>query len=202
MAHPTSAPFARHSGLPDYPQRHPLSPPETTADSPATAIATPATVPSHLASRNALDHEELAARLSDSPSARFRRVSTLTYNAPTVRDNRERTLQSRPPKPLVIVIPPPTILHEHGQFGHTLSQGPLHRLSQGILMPLFPTIYGQLTAIAREFNFPSTSGLCIYYHFSDGGYVSTPRVSDESWPFISSHVFEERSAVSPPRPPD
>lgn len=62
-------------------------------------------------------------------------------------------------------------------------------------------MYGQLTAIAREFNFPSTSGLCIYYHFSDNGLTSTPRVSDESWQLIWSHVFDERSVVSPPRPP-
>ncbi|KAF7432966.1 hypothetical protein PC9H_004910 [Pleurotus ostreatus] len=195
MAHMAAAHF-------EYPQRHPLSPPETNADSPGTtAMPTPLTQHVPLPSRSVGDPEELGAKLSESPTSRFRRVSTLAYHNSPLRDNRDRSSISRPSKPLIIVIPPQALLHECGQLGHTLSQGPPHRLSHGILMPLFPTMYGQLTAIAREFNFPSTSGLCIYYHFSDNGLTSTPRVSDESWQLIWSHVFDERSVVSSPRPP-
>lgn len=40
----------------------------------------------------------------------------------------------------VVVIPPSRLIQEHGQLGHTLSSGPPHRLSQGIIMPLFPTV--------------------------------------------------------------
>ncbi|KAF4602003.1 hypothetical protein EYR40_005204 [Pleurotus pulmonarius] len=195
MAHMAAAHF-------EYPQRHPLSPPETNVDSlGTTAMPTPLTQHVPLPSRSVGDPEELGAKLSESPTSRFRRVSTLAYHNSPLRDNRERSSISRTSKPLIIVIPPQALLHECGQLGHTLSQGPPHRLSHGILMPLFPTMYGQLAAIAREFNFPSTSGLCIYYHFSDNGLTSTPRVSDESWQFIWSHVFDERSVVSPPRPP-
>lgn len=47
-----------------------------------------------------------------------------------------------------------------------------------------------MTAIAREFNFPSTTGLCLYPHFVENGITMTPRISDESWPLIWAHVFE------------
>lgn len=42
-------------------------------------------------------------------------------------------------------------------------------------------MYGQLTAIAREFNFPSTAGVCLYLHHVDNGVSYTPRISDEVW---------------------
>jgi hypothetical protein len=51
-------------------------------------------------------------------------------------------------------------------------------------------MYGQLTAIAREFNFPTITGLCLYLHFSDNGISTTPRLSDESWTSLWGHLFE------------
>lgn len=45
-------------------------------------------------------------------------------------------------------------------------------------------MYAQLTAIAREFNFPSTLGLCLYLQISDSGITATPRISDDSWQFL------------------
>jgi hypothetical protein len=54
-------------------------------------------------------------------------------------------------------------------------------------------MYGQLTAIAREFNFPSPVGLCIYLRIVEQGFTMTPRVSDESWPALWGHLFEARS---------
>ncbi|GAW05370.1 salivary gland secretion 1 [Lentinula edodes] len=59
-----------------------------------------------------------------------------------------------------------------------------------MLLPLFPTMYGQLSAIAREFNFPSTTGICLYFHFTENGITATPRISDESWQMIWSNVFD------------
>lgn len=58
---------------------------------------------------------------------------------------------------------------------------------------------GQLGAIAREYNFPSISGLCIYLHTDYGGVSITPRVSDDSWPLLWSHLFDPRTP-SPPLP--
>lgn len=128
----------------------------------------------------------------ETPGARNRKVSSLAYHSSGFRESRERTSQ-RNFKSFVVVIPPPSLLQEHGQLGHTLSLGPRHRLSQGLLMPLFPTLYGQLTAIAREFNFPSTTGLCIYLHYSSEGIILTPRVSDETWGLLWNHLFDGTS---------
>lgn len=74
---------------------------------------------------------------TDSPGARFRKVSTLAYRSSGLREPRER---SRSSKSFVVVIPPTSVSQGHAQFGHTLSSGPSHRLSHGILMPLFPTV--------------------------------------------------------------
>jgi hypothetical protein len=59
-------------------------------------------------------------------------------------------------------------------------------------------MYGQLMAIAREFNFPSTAGLCLYLHITDNGITMTPRISDESWPFLWSHVLDGSVPASGP----
>lgn len=51
-------------------------------------------------------------------------------------------------------------------------------------------MFGQLTAIAREFGFPSTSGICLYFHYVEGDIVSIPRITDESWPVLWSHFSD------------
>ncbi|KAH9077205.1 hypothetical protein EDB83DRAFT_2671856 [Lactarius deliciosus] len=129
-----------------------------------------------------------------SASAPFRRVSTLAYHNSPFRlgEPRERTT-TRQSRLLIVVIPPAWLVQEHGPIGHTLASGPPQRLAQGVLMPLLPTMYGQLTAIAREFNFPSPVGLCIYLHIVEQGFTMTPRVSDETWPTLWGHLFEARS---------
>lgn len=96
-------------------------------------------------------------------------------------ESRERTPSSAASKLLVIVVPPVSVTQEHGALGHTLSSGPSHKLPHGIVMPLFPNMYGQMTAIAKEFNFPSITGLCLYYCFSDGEFSMTPRLSEDIW---------------------
>ncbi|KAI9466988.1 hypothetical protein BJY52DRAFT_1347928 [Lactarius psammicola] len=134
--------------------------------------------------------------LNSHPSmgAPFRRVSTLAYHNSPFRDRelRERTT-TRQSRWLIVVVPPAWLVQEHGPFGHTLASGPPQRLAQGVLMPLLPTMYGQLTAIAREFNFPSPVGLCIYLRVVEQGFTMTPRVSDETWPTLWGHLFEARS---------
>jgi hypothetical protein len=58
-------------------------------------------------------------------------------------------------------------------------------------------MYAQLTAIAREFNFPSTTGVCLYLHMVDNGMAFTPRVSDETWQMLWSHLLDGHSAGGP-----
>jgi hypothetical protein len=57
-------------------------------------------------------------------------------------------------------------------------------------------MYAQLTAIAREFNFPSTLGLCLYLQISDSGITATPRISDDSWQFLWGHFLDGSNAVT------
>lgn len=54
-------------------------------------------------------------------------------------------------------------------------------------------MYGQLTAIAREFNFPSTVGLCLYHHITENGITMTPRISDDAWQYLWAHLIESRN---------
>ncbi|KAJ6539380.1 hypothetical protein B0H19DRAFT_1178771 [Mycena capillaripes] len=131
-----------------------------------------------------------ASIVDPASTSRFRRVaSSIVYQNSGLRESRERTVQ-RSSRSFVVVLPPPSLPQDHGHLGHTLSSGPRHRLSQGLLMPLFPTMYGQLTAIAREYNFPSTTGLCLYLHYTDNGITVTPRIADDSWQMIWSHAID------------
>ncbi|KAG2042809.1 hypothetical protein BDR03DRAFT_1005732 [Suillus americanus] len=190
MSHFASHPYhtmpAIHSSRNNHP--FPLSPPETDQESlpvqlpPASLVA-------------GAELEQLAhSALSFPERSKFqsRRTSTLSYQNSGVRDNRDRT-PSRASKSLIVVLPPPDFPVDHGQLGNVLSMGPRHRLSQGILMPLFPTMYGQLTAIAREFNFPSTVGLCLYHHITENGITMTPRISEDAWQYLLAHLTESRN---------
>lgn len=51
-------------------------------------------------------------------------------------------------------------------------------------------MFAQLTAIAKEFNFPSTTGLCLYMHYVENGIAITPRISEESWHSLWAHLSE------------
>ncbi|KAF5389121.1 hypothetical protein D9757_004912 [Collybiopsis confluens] len=195
MSRLTASPFQKLSPF-EFP-RAPLSPPETMSDHLGSAhpsVLGPMPVEPHHA-----EHEATHSyQPTETPGARFRKVSSLAYHSSGLRESRERAVQ-RSSKFFVVVVPPPVLLQEHGQLGHTLSLGPRHRLSQGILMPLFPTMYGQLATIAKEFNFPSTTGICLYFHFTENGITVTPRISDDSWPVIWSNVLDPSAA--PPRVP-
>ncbi|KIK68130.1 hypothetical protein GYMLUDRAFT_36967 [Collybiopsis luxurians FD-317 M1] len=195
MSRFTASPFHKPSPF-EFP-RAPLSPPETMSDLQSSAhpsvLGVMSVEPQHVEPEPSHNAQPL-----ETPGARFRRVSSLAYHSSGLRESRERTVQ-RASKFSVVIVPPAMLLQEHGQLGHTLSLGPRHRLSQGMLMPLFPTMYGQLTAIAKEFNFPSTSGICLYFHFAENGITATPRISDDSWSIIWSNVLDP--SVAPPRVP-
>ncbi|KAJ7047337.1 hypothetical protein C8F04DRAFT_3182 [Mycena alexandri] len=187
MAHLMASPFHKPSPF-EFPQR---------SNSAETVPAANAQLPTPATTSIIGGQDPHAAEYFDTPSAsvadpasRFRRAaSSIVYHNSGLRESRERTVQ-RSSRSFVVVLPPPSLPQDHGHLGHTLSSGPRHRLSQGLLMPLFPTMYGQLTAIAREYNFPSTAGLCLYLHFTDNGVTVTPRISDDSWQMIWNHAFD------------
>ncbi|KAH7887710.1 hypothetical protein F5I97DRAFT_2011018 [Phlebopus sp. FC_14] len=126
------------------------------------------------------------------------RTLARSYQNSSARDLRGH---ARSPRNLVVVIPPPDFPLNQSQLGNVLSMGPRHRLSQGILMPLFPTMYGQLSSIAREFNFPSIVGICLYFHIAENGVTMAPRISDDSWNHLWGHLFEPHSPVRGQQPP-
>ncbi|KIM46148.1 hypothetical protein M413DRAFT_441214 [Hebeloma cylindrosporum] len=170
----TASPFHKPSPF-EFP-RPPPSPPETNSDTVAAGIGV-------LPSAGAL--HDYGSPDTTNP---LRKSSSIPYHNSGFRESKDRATQ-RTSKPLIIVIPPSTLIHEHG-LGQTASNGPYHRVSHGVVMPLFPSIFGQLTAIAREFNFPSTSGLCLYLHFVEGEVTTTPRISDDSWQTLWAYLSE------------
>jgi hypothetical protein len=192
MSHLTHSPFHKPSPF-EFPQRTASS--DTVPGLPANhhghpQLPTPASILGGHDPHAAEYFDTPTASVSADPGSRFRKAaSSIVYHNSGLRESRERTVQ-RSSRSFVVVLPPPSLPQDHGHLGHTLSTGPRHRLSQGLLMPLFPTMYGQLTAIAREYNFPSTAGLCLYLHYTDKGITVTPRISDDSWQMIWSHAFD------------
>lgn len=134
MSRLTASPFHKPSPY-DLPRPvHPLSPPETDSEAPGTFNSRPMIL-------GAVESDFTSSQLpnQESPSAKFKRVSTLAYHNSAIRETRDRSIQ-RNFKSLVVVTPPEGITQQHGQLGHTLSSGPQAKVAQGILMPLFPTV--------------------------------------------------------------
>lgn len=77
------------------------------------------------------------AALSETPTRMPGRATTslLGYNQPGREHSRKRASRW-----LVLVLPPSFITESQRMFGHTLSSGPSSRLSQGLLVPLYPTV--------------------------------------------------------------
>ncbi|KAJ3556821.1 hypothetical protein NM688_g1810 [Phlebia brevispora] len=197
MSRLTANPFAKHF---EFPRAGPLlTPPDTESEYHGQALQPPpAPVPPPLAlgidlGEPASSHRSVASATTEIPQPRKGPSVQYIHSGP--REARERVVQ-RGIRWLVVVVPPISVVTEHGHFGHTLSIGSPERLSQGVLMPLFPTMNGQLGAIAREFGFPSHAGLCLYLHTTVDGITTTPRISDESWQMLWSAYFEPRSPTS------
>lgn len=119
-------------------RRFPSSPSDTDHDSPHVP-------PQSSSVKPAADFDTTSASghfLGAAPEhTRFqpRRTSMLSYQNSGRRDLHGRSY-SRSPRNLVVVIPPPDLPLNQGQLGNVLSMGPRHRLTQGILMPLFPSV--------------------------------------------------------------
>ncbi|CAG8563849.1 13340_t:CDS:2, partial [Acaulospora colombiana] len=154
--------------------RAPISPPETekSAQTLFTMDRTTALDPR----QHTLDYQE-----PEEPGFKYppRRGSSIHYNQNT-------GIGRQPPRTTrwLLVVLPPSSLSNEPSMGPTLAMGAPGRFNNGILMPLFPTMYAQLTAIAREFSLPSTSGVCLYLRPSEPQFNISPRISDEAWPLL------------------
>ncbi|GAA5959835.1 hypothetical protein JCM21900_005246 [Sporobolomyces salmonicolor] len=95
--------------------------------------------------------------------------------APALRQlDRERSLSrasqsgacgKRVKKWLVLVVPPDVLPHSPPPAptsGLANGYGPSGRYSDGIVLPLQPTLSAQFSLIAREFSLPSMAGICVY----------------------------------------
>jgi hypothetical protein len=68
-------------------------------------------------------------------------------------------------------------------------------MRRGSLLPLYPTLGGQLYAIAREYGLPSIGGLSLFL-CDDGEGNAGPRIGDDAWAAIWGRYFEEGAEES------
>lgn len=141
MSHLTANPFQKHF---EFPRPGPLTPPDTESEEHIQGLQPPPPpAPAPLALGIEIEglphssHRSIPSVATEIPPTR--KLSSLQYIHSGPREARERVIQ-RGIRWLVIVVPPLSVVTEHGHFGHTLSIGSPERLSQGMLMPLFPTV--------------------------------------------------------------
>jgi hypothetical protein len=141
------------------PPVHPLSPPDTVSELGAPVM------PTSVSGFNSVAEfgHRVSQQQTESPAAKFRRVSTLAYHKSGLHEPEER-LAPRLSKSLVVILPPESLSLGHGHLGHTLSSGPRNRLSHGILMPLCSTVsilhIGTHTAFNMPLDVRSTHSYC------------------------------------------
>lgn len=68
---------------------------------------------------------------------------------------------------------------EFFQYIHSQLYPVSSKMKQGVLSPLQSTLAGQLAVVAKEFSFPTSTGLSLYMNTSFG----QPQVTEEIWPF-------------------
>ncbi|PWN54050.1 hypothetical protein IE53DRAFT_49705 [Violaceomyces palustris] len=83
---------------------------------------------------------------------------------------------------LLTVVPPSNFQARTGSS--------LEHFRRGTLLPLYPTLGGQLYAIAREYGLPSVGGLSVYL-VDDGEGNLGPRIGDSAWSALWSTYFDE-----------
>ncbi|QRW16037.1 Serine/threonine-protein kinase [Rhizoctonia solani] len=163
-----------------------VSPPDTESiSSNLGSYATPQRRPSQ--PENLLPTIPATPDMHESAGARFRRFAGIPSSQSGSREFRGA---SRPQTRWLVVLLPPDNLIKELSVGHR-SPG---KLSSGLLVPLFPTLFAQLTAIAKEFSLPSTTGLCLYLHLPDA--PETPRITDDVWPLLwARHLHTDDASL-------
>ncbi|PWZ02465.1 hypothetical protein BCV70DRAFT_203434 [Testicularia cyperi] len=98
-----------------------------------------------------------------------------------------------PPSPtyFVTVVPPLDF-----PFPADTARSDIERIRRGSLLPLYPTLGGQLWAISREYALPSVGGLMIYLA-DDGQGNQGPKVGDSSWQALWSRFFADDEMQQP-----
>ncbi|KEI41902.1 uncharacterized protein L969DRAFT_14113 [Mixia osmundae IAM 14324] len=118
-------------------------------------------------------------------------ISAHQYLSSSVSSSSSRRRQP-PSRYLVTVIPPEALPHDP----------PHPRTSplRGTLVPLYPTLSGQVAAIAREYGLPSTGGIVVYLletiSSANGPLASLigeggPRIGEDAWELLWAQLFLE-----------
>lgn len=138
MSRLTASPFHKPKPF-EFPRGLP-SPPETNPDMFSAAVPLVSSAPANTGQEFTTgDAPHSVGANGETPTSRLRKSSSIPYHSsPGFRENKDRSSQ-RVSKALIIVIPPSTLLQEHGR-NVMLTSGPYHRLSQGIVMPLLPSV--------------------------------------------------------------
>lgn len=143
---------------------------------------------------NALD----AFTDTDDEGVRSDSHPTQTFQArtPSARLYQSRSSATASPSYFVIVVPPADLPVE--ALPRMVSARALAR--RGTLLPLYPTLGGQLYAIAREYGLPSVGGISLYL-VDDGNGDGGPRIGDSTWAALWSSFFEDDLEDALPPPP-
>jgi hypothetical protein len=123
------------------PRPAPLSPPETEME--------PGPAPPQ-DDNDSVSPENQQGRTDSPPVTRFR---TVAYKSSSL--SREPRPTQRQSRWLVMVVPPTSLTREPPLLGHTLSSAPAGRFSNGILMPLFPTVSAGVFVVSSVLTFIS-----------------------------------------------
>lgn len=121
----------------------------------------------------------------------------LQVRTPSARLYQSRSSASASSSHFVIVVPPAELPVE--ALPRMASARTFAR--RGTLLPLYPTLGGQLYAIAREYGLPSVGGISLYL-VDDGNGNGGPRIGDSTWAALWSGFFEDdlEDALPPPPP--
>lgn len=142
----------------------------------------------------------LTGHRQPSPFTDHRSFSAHSYS----RHNLRQTTATRL---LLHVIPPAGLIEGNELVTSGAADDPLSR--RGSLLPLHTTLQGQLQAIKREYNFPSTAGLILNLldarDNEDAQDYIGPRLSEESWavlwrPALKLDREEQQRSFTPKRP--
>ncbi|KAF8313861.1 hypothetical protein DL93DRAFT_2097580 [Clavulina sp. PMI_390] len=132
--------------------------------------------------------------------------TTFTYRKSNSANSysRHHSRQTTATRLLLHVIPPAGLIEGNDLLPSGSTGDPLSK--RGSLLPLHTTLQGQLQAIKREYNFPSTAGLILNLLDISGNedaekYIG-PRISEQTWaalwrPALTMDRREQQSAFAP-----
>ncbi|MBW0533717.1 hypothetical protein O181_073432 [Austropuccinia psidii MF-1] len=148
---------------------------------------------------------QLLSSISTSPSPspslnlnNFRSHSNLKLN----QTHKSNSLNHLNPSRCLLTVVPPQSLPNHPPNQRISSAcsgyGPSNAFRRGTLIPLYPTLNSQLTAIARQYGLPSINGMVVYLlegsaftgdvakHLASG-----PKITQDAWQILWAEIFKE-----------